>query len=231
MSSFGRLNANRLELAEYSSLLRALRTNELFDILSQAATSVTEPAVLCGLDGENDKEKGPAFVDESSPLSYEPLISSVDSLAPHGDSSEDDGPSGIRRKRARVPADEEVWTRWPLKLDQLHAPKWSFCEEVCQIMTCVLPPDHPAETKAGAKHPIMSDDPEDEDAEEGHALHHGTSLAEIAAVASAHHLESILGALVAFMPDSSSSLRGRVKALEWQSALDMVGACRLANQL
>jgi hypothetical protein len=236
MSSFGRLNANRSELSEYVSLLRALRTNELLGIASQAATTITAPPVLSDSDDEGTTD--PVFVDElaptHSPSSSQPLHTHTHLQIPIKTSLDDSdtGSANAYPKRARVPADEEVWTRWPLKLDQLHASKWDLVEEVHQIMAHVLSPDHPmqADTVVDTKHPLRDDGPlQDDNTKEDTHTHHDTCLATVMAISSTHYIEHIFGALAAFVPDPSSSLRGRVKAMEWESVLTIVGTCGIAS--
>jgi hypothetical protein len=233
MSSFGGLNANRLELSEYASLLRALKTNGLLDISAQASTSQvsTDVSPIGYLDDNNDD----SFLDDSVPVdaatsntrppsSVSP-IPDIQSERAHTVALDDDapGPSTLRARRPRVPMEEEVWTRWPMKLNQLQHPEWSFSDEVHRMISYA----HREDTRSPA---ADGDELEHEDEPAGDTPLHELGVTEAAATSASHHLENVLGALAAFTDDPSGGLRGRMKGVEWESVLDVVGGCGLASQ-
>ncbi|KAJ6591027.1 hypothetical protein DFH09DRAFT_1138358 [Mycena vulgaris] len=114
------------ELSEYSSLLRALRTNDTLD--------VTKHIVL------------PPHRKPSKSKGGEASSSALDDLEPAPDAQPDDkpvedvppeevGPQPRKRKR-------DTWTRWPLLVKDVHVPEWGLEDEVEALMRVCLR-EHP----------------------------------------------------------------------------------------
>lgn len=93
------------ELSEYSSLIRALRTNNTLDIVPHLTKSKpTQPGV--------EREPSP------SPVAG-PSKSVEDTSIADGE------PPAKKQKR-----DRDTWTRWPLPAGDVHIPQWGFEDEI-----------------------------------------------------------------------------------------------------
>ena len=91
------------ELSEYSSLLRALRTNDTLDLASQLLR--TQPATSTS--------------NEDPSVDLEQAVPSPNNLESYSGSQ-----SLAKRKNL------DNWTRWPLLTDDIHVPEFGFQDEV-----------------------------------------------------------------------------------------------------
>jgi hypothetical protein len=229
--SFGSLSANQSELREYAALLRALRTNELIDVASQDPKRTSSSLFVSVVENLSDDD---VLNDEDEidlpPKSSTPAPGLSQPITDSHTSSElavednEPGPSKPRAKskRPRVPDDDEVWTRWPLSLNELDKPVWSFSDEIERI-GCRALSNSAGELSDGAGEGSGTEEAND-------AALDRRAATNAAALSASQYLSNVLDALSAFMPDTSGSMRARVKGMEWESVLDVVSACGLSNK-
>jgi len=200
------------ELTEYSSLLRALRTNSILDVshhLTQHGRADDSSA-----SDDSDQESH-----ESSSASEEPA-------------------TGAKRKRRdETPPfkKRDKWTRWPLLLNDLHKPPWSFQDEIAIIASQALKLFPPP---AFSKEPSLSEDdssahsdevPSQDDGDDQHEdldmdvddPDHQSYLGFIAMSASTF-LSNVLMLLSSNTPPRPPSMQNRIEPLDWRSVLEIV---------
>ncbi|KAJ6588355.1 hypothetical protein B0H19DRAFT_1248027 [Mycena capillaripes] len=186
------------ELSEYSSLLRALSTNDTFDV----ARRLTQPAP--------PNKRGPRR-EESPANSAAEGKGSQDAEEGEGTQDAAEGSSKLpqteppkrihNRKRKR-----DTWTRWPLLVTDLEVPQWGLNDEIeALVRLCLRDSSHPRD--------------EDVDPEESPAC-----LPHLTQSASAF-LSSTLALLAHHTPARTQSLQDRLNPLGWQTVLDVVASC------
>ncbi|KAJ7481521.1 hypothetical protein FB451DRAFT_1443846 [Mycena latifolia] len=107
------------ELSEYSSLLRALRTNDTLDLTKH----ITKP-----------RDPG---LGRSSPSEARAADEQPDEEQPGEEQPEEEKPKPKRRKR-------DTWTRWPLLVNDVHVPEWGLEDEIEALMRfCLRNNPHP----------------------------------------------------------------------------------------
>ncbi|KAF9078517.1 hypothetical protein BDP27DRAFT_1412486 [Rhodocollybia butyracea] len=179
------------ELTEYSSLLRALRTNDVLDVAGQ----ITRHFELRKEKGKEPVGKAQAYdsQDEESDGEFEEELAS------------DPGPSR-KRKRSSSPAStensnsRELWTRWPLLARDVPAPEWSLEDEVTHITKSLLG------DFSDSEHDSDSDSEIDTQAS---ALSLSTTL----------YLDNLLESLAATIPKRSPSMANRLAPAGWREVL------------
>jgi hypothetical protein len=234
------------ELNEYAALLRALKTHETLDISSQitkAAVSVPQPLqederiyeddedhlsdleyVACGSQVElrdvpaNDQES------EGSPAS-----SPIETATPHSS-----GPLPHATSH-QIPKSKDTtvksfstttWTRWPHMPAELRQPEWQIPDEVWKIVKQTVS-DHPR-----FNHPTRSPTEDTNKTDQEYQDEPHVRLEEIPELQSmtrailyeaTHNLVRMLSVIEAVMPDAYKNNGGRLKAMSWESVLDVVG--------
>lgn len=135
------------ELSEYTSLLRALRTNDILDVASQLARPYAGSSTRASTVTARDSSLAPRSTDFADvELSDEDVGSSARVAERNMDDGESEKPDSgseyemggegkakakkrsSRSKKKKMERDE--WTRWPLMVGDVHIPEWGFADEV-----------------------------------------------------------------------------------------------------
>jgi hypothetical protein len=206
--------SQRNELAEYASLLRSLRTNDLLDISSRlggsshaSASSATPPDDPYTLAGERH-----------------PSSTSLTGAAGRDDESEptDSVPYAL--------GSSEIWTRWPLLPDEVQTTEWGFSDEIRVLVSQALSIspnsyhndesvyDANVSTEGDADTLLDGDDIPD-------------NMMRVITEASAAHLERILASLVNITPHLNPRSRSRMGGIGWEIVLQTVSAAGLADAM
>ncbi|KII91828.1 hypothetical protein PLICRDRAFT_28342 [Plicaturopsis crispa FD-325 SS-3] len=214
------------ELSEYASLLRSLRTTHTLDL----ATHLSQPQQSAPPSSERDSESDLGEDDQH--------VSDPDD-AKH-DVSSDPVSQGKRKRRSsgkRPRKTHDTWTRWPHMAGDVHAPEWTFEDEINVLAIHILKSRAPG-TSTG---PHENESPEangirapDDDFADGSDSEEDTPLlpATLKALttASSEYLAQILGALVAHVPPAAKQMQDRMRPMGWDTVLDVVGACKLVDE-
>ena len=191
------------ELNEYSSLLRALRTNNILDVshhLTQHGRADSSSS------DESDQES-----DEPSSATDEPVTG---------------------EKRKRPVRKRDTWTRWPLLLNDLHQPTWSFQDEIAtaalQILKLFPPPSFSQEESRSEDD--ASSEPDDIASQDDHDDQHDTDeddpdrqpYFKYIAMSASTFLSDILVLLSSNIPPRPPSMQNRIEPLDWRSILEIV---------
>jgi hypothetical protein len=245
------------ELSEYASLLRALRTSDTLDIVSQLTRTASSTAsVMTDTDEDEDQEnEAERTVDRTGTTEYnttgsvgqKDAIELMASTKLHENTNEHtvgsaksdaptllSAPSGRKRKREKK-LTNDTWTRWPLMADDVPIPEWSLEDEVHVIASRELTslkrnrhsPSQTTEAEASGSSELL-----EEDAGEGDIESEDDELSEPipgVAFAASEHLGHILGALAAHMPPAEGSMQNRLCPVGWESVLSSVAASGLAT--
>lgn len=230
-SRAGKLVAASLhsELSEYASLLRALRTNDTLDIVSQLIKPTNSPSSSSHSGEDEDLEPehnvaAPTSQQSNIALhspSAEPVNLSGDALVI--------GPAGGKGKRRQ----RDTWTRWPLLAGDAIAPEWELEDEV-QLLAAKIIDNYEASTSHTP--PVRDDGTPDIPASSSSVADHTevaqlprTSLDAVAFAASAH-LSQILGALAVQGPRARKSMTIRADPRDWKDVLDAVAMHGLVDE-
>lgn len=140
------------ELSEYTSLLRALRTNDILDVASQLTRPYTGSSTRASTATAHDSNIEPQSTDNADVELSEDDVGNVEekrrARARNVGEGEPEQPgveleaeldgveetmsknqrSSRRSKGKKVERDE--WTRWPLLEGDVHIPEWGFEDEV-----------------------------------------------------------------------------------------------------
>jgi hypothetical protein len=102
---------------------------------------------------------------------------------------------------------KDAWTRWPLLIQDVPTPEWTLQDEVERLANRFLhPPSSPNEGAEGVEEPI---DPV--------AIKHLT-------LQTTEYLSHLFAAIAAHIPMVEGSMQNRLKPLNWESVLAIVGA-------
>lgn len=169
--------ALRSELEEYSSLLRALRTNDTLDLSSQLLRAASSPQP-----SEGDNTHGTSFAEPSG------------------------SGSGTRPRK-------DTWTRWPLLIQDVPVPEWTLQDEVERLANKLLqsPRNSAEEAEEDAEEPIDS------------------VAIENLTLETTEYLSHLLAAIAAHVPMVGGSMQNRLKPLNWENVLAIVGATGLVD--
>lgn len=141
------------ELSEYSSLLRALRTNNTLDLASQLTVPDvigSQPTAVASDDVYEDDDDISIAGRSETGEDNEPLDTQVLVAADTEDSTAVQQPlesvasTSLRSRskskgKTRAPATvRDTWTKWPLVPSEVYVPEWSFDEEVRVLATEAL---------------------------------------------------------------------------------------------
>lgn len=230
------------ELAEYASLLRALRVRDAMDVTKH----ITQPNPFASTSRHdsdlNSDDDLPAddvaddVTDEISMFSSHPPSpgpSSSRSLSP----LEPPKSAKARGKQKAVPVGagkkrkprRDHWTRWPLPLEDVPLPEWTLEDEVAvlvaQAMRGRAQPTFPVTPAAGpparGEEPVFAalDLTHDEDDPE-----HPLCVPYVTA-AIAEYLAILFAALACLIPARTAGFQNRIEPLGWRTVLDALVAC------
>ncbi len=204
----GRRNEKRIpaalhgELTEYSSLLRALRTERTLDVSTQISKHFQSIPTVVEND-EHDSEYGDE--EESRPTSpvAGPSSQSPSQIATLKRKSDDISTSSPtpppKRKKKQKQAD--IWTKWPLLPEDLPQLQWGLGDEISVIVS-----------QLQKVHQQGNEEDDDEDREFLPHLHLSTS----------NCLEAILGTVAAHTPLRPDSLQNRLNPIDWRFVLNVL---------
>ncbi|CAL1709926.1 unnamed protein product [Somion occarium] len=234
------------ELTEYSALLRALRTTDTLDLTSH----VIPENVLRRFHTERDSQN---LNDDVDSTNVDTNILPSPSRAPSAGLQSDAMSVDVSPSSSRRPSHKEItWTRWPLLVGDVHIPEFSFEDEVRNMAKQILelkmraslrqglPEGHVLASEATQTNTVSDDDsPKDAsppaspssasttlDASESLPHHVLNPLCQ----ATATHLSQILGSVASMVPDVHISMQDRLKPVDWQDLLGMVGECGFVDQ-
>ena len=230
-SRAGKLVAASLhsELSEYASLLRALRTNDTLDIVSQLIkpTNSPSPSSCSGEDEDLDLEHDAATltIQDNDVVSHSP---SAEPVTLSGDASITGPANGKGKRRQR-----DTWTRWPLLAGDAIAPEWELQDEVQLLAAKIM---DTSEASTSHTPPVRGDETPDIPAPSSSATSHAeithlpqTSLDAVAFAASTH-LAQILGALAVQGPRARKSMTIRADPRDWKDVLNAVAIHGLVDE-
>ncbi|KAF5384124.1 hypothetical protein D9615_003276 [Tricholomella constricta] len=241
------------ELTEYSSLIRALRTSNTLDVTSHIAKAgpgrggpekelnsddddldedEVEEALRLNAGSQGEREYD---TDTMTNMDFPPSTTynshDVSPSQTPGPSSPNDhlSRSGSQKRKRETstsplqPRKRDTWTRWPLLINDVHVPEWSFEDEIGFLASNAL--------KLNPRPPLPSVDSEEHSEESGNDL---CDLGDVDADSSflphltnaaSNHLSTILALLVAHTPNRSFGLQNRVEPMGWRAVLDVLSSC------
>ncbi|KAJ3819247.1 hypothetical protein F5880DRAFT_1489985 [Lentinula raphanica] len=185
------------ELSEYSSLLRAIRTNDSLDVTSQLTRyfsnkgkDIERPLAL----SESDEDYQAKLSSQGSKKTTSRLQSQAteESIASTKD-----------------PTPRENWTRWPLLVQDVPPPEWTLRDEVANIATFLLPRTNSS----------TDDDLESENCFDPEIDPSVSQMVTTMTLSSLRYLDSILASLAAIIPERPSSMINRLAPAGWQTVL------------
>lgn len=108
---------------------------------------------------------------------------------------------------------KDLWTRWPLLIQDVPVPEWTLQDEVERLANRFLHPprNFDEETEEDAEEPIDST-----------AIEHLT-------LDTTEYLSHIFAAIAAHVPMVEGSMQNRLKPLNWENVLAIVGATGLVD--
>ena len=233
------------ELTEYSSLLRALRTSDTLDLVSQLAqpppppvfqASSTDNVSLTDDDGGDEGEGEDEEVVNESPHTETASHDAFPDIASSPVSRGDDltrQPTFDKRKGKQ----RDTWTRWPLLAGDVHVPEWGLLDEVKHVAEHVLAVTDPNEQVVNEKGVEVAVDQADELSGASAALvpshKDGAALTELGLNAltadSAAFLTRILALLAAHVPAAEKSMQNRITPINWETVVDVACAHGVAS--
>ncbi|KAF9011893.1 hypothetical protein BDQ17DRAFT_1420297 [Cyathus striatus] len=227
----------RSELDQYSSLLRALRTRSTRNVTAQLSKPpprfFTGTALHRSIDGDDDHSDDSEYsaVDDPDlrephlpPQPPQPALNDAPGAGPsdlnHPSNSQSSVPvAGQKRKRTNkstTRSGRDLWTRWPLPINDVEVPEFTLEEELVALAKDSLkrnPPPLPDITYQPG----------------GRSTSYGTPFIRNSYVTdsdSDEHrfsfLSSIFALLSAHTQPGSASTRNRVQPMDWKSILDIL---------
>lgn len=204
----GRRNEKRVpvalhsELTEYSSLLRALRTERTLDVSSQISKhfqSITSVVETDEHDWEDEDEEESRLASPVAGPSSQSLTQIATLKRKSDEISASSSTPPPKRKKKQKQAD--IWTKWPLLLEDLPQLQWGLDDEISVILS-----------QLQKVHQQENDEDDDEDTEFLPHLHLSTS----------NYLEAILGTIAAHTPLRPDSLQNRLNPIDWRFILNVL---------
>ncbi|KAE9392623.1 hypothetical protein BT96DRAFT_1000173 [Gymnopus androsaceus JB14] len=193
------------ELTEYSSLLRALRTNDTLDITSQLTRyhvqKGKEKETYEDEDEDEEEEEGKESenddVEENQEDDEEPKAGP--SSLKRKRSASSSVPTSAKKKKGKQKSTRETWTRWPLLAEDVPVPEWSLEDEVAHITTSLMP---------------TSDSDSDSEADVP-----SSALISSLTLSSSSYLDSIFASIATIVPKRPPSMINRLAPVGWQTVL------------
>jgi hypothetical protein len=214
------------EVAEYTSLLRSLKTNNTLDISYRLAKPHTPSSAL--------------FIEPQSSNEREPEQSLTESAAdalslhPSADSSKQVAGSSASETPAKT---RDTWTRWPLLAGDVHMPEWSFEEEVHlvakQCLASLTVPHDPlvargADARSDPGGVFDHSPDQDNEIDDDDML--SPSTLRILADQCSLHLGQILSCLAAHVPLAGKSMQNRLQPVGWEDVLGIMSVSGLVGE-
>lgn len=228
------------ELAEYASLLRALRVRDTLDVTKH----ITQPNPFAVNTTHDDTEfdSGDDLTDDDvlKPESRE--LSRPPSAIASGSKSQSVSVIPDRPKSAKARGKQKAvagpgpkkpkrdhWTRWPLLLEDVVVPEWSLEDEVAVIVAQHMkgrsPSDFPIPVAEGDsvddEEPMYTGvdlDYDEEDPEPPFYVPYITAVI-------ANYLTTVLAALAAHIPARTAGFQNRIEPMGWRTVIDVLVAC------
>ncbi|KAJ3716492.1 hypothetical protein C8R42DRAFT_724958 [Lentinula raphanica] len=208
------------ELSEYSSLLRAIRTNDSLDVTSQLTRyfsnkgkDIERPLALSESDEDyqyhsedEDSEEENASGDEAG-FGRRAKLSSQGSKKTTSRLQSQATEESIASTKDPTP--RENWTRWPLLVQDVPPPEWTLRDEVANIATFLLPRTNSS----------TDDDLESENCFDPEIDPSVSQMVTTMTLSSLRYLDSILASLAAIIPERPSSMINRLAPAGWQTVL------------
>ena len=108
---------------------------------------------------------------------------------------------------------KDAWTRWPLLIQDVPIPEWTLQDEVERLANRFLqPPSDPnQETEEDVEEPIESD------------------AVKYLTLETTEYLSHLFASIAAHVPMVEGSMQNRLKPLDWENVLAIVGASGLVD--
>jgi len=222
------------ELTEYSSLLRALRTNDTLDVVSH----LTKPRHIVPTYDEDllDSDEDLESVSEPPVLSEPDVIHATDpSTSTNTDTARSKPRAEKRKRKTSTNAainrthKRDTWTRWPLLSEDVHVPEWGLEDEIGLLASHAIkchPPPSTSNPQLGI-HPCPDSHPPEPDIEvesDGYSDSDPPSYLPALTLQVSNHLSQILALLVAHTFPREKSLQNRIEPIGWETVLDVLGS-------
>ncbi|PPQ71673.1 hypothetical protein CVT24_007826 [Panaeolus cyanescens] len=204
------------ELSEYTSLLRALRTNDALDVTKHLtnAPSFARLDDLAGIDIPSSPLPGPS--DLSHPNNHDFADESDNGSSRKGKSRESSMPAKSRR---------DHWTRWPLLINDVLPPKWTLDDEIAVIAAQVLKMRPPLQFPVPCEDEECEGEQEDIQARDMELDEEDPDLpffVPYLTTTIADYLATVLSLLSAHTPARPASMQNRIEPLDWRAVIDVV---------
>ncbi|KIY66189.1 hypothetical protein CYLTODRAFT_423696 [Cylindrobasidium torrendii FP15055 ss-10] len=222
------------ELVEYSSLMRALRNQATLDLSTQlsrapvVSSSSEDEETEDDDDADNEASPGPSSPRKQTPPrrkspsvvdadededddEYEPETGFKRKASP----SESSPRSAKRRKtliRKYAHRRQTGWTRWPLELEDVEKPTWTFEDEISTLIS----------KGSGERDAVDSEDEEEEDELVAAVVPH---LAD----STTHLLDVILASVASYTQPRANSLGNRYRPMDWRFILNACATQRMVD--
>ena len=185
------------EIAEYSSLIRALRANNALDVTSK---------ITHNPEGEVDD-------DQTTNSDFGPTGLHSRDISPESDDTFTR--KHVRQSHSALPIPEsakrDIWSRWPLLMNDVPRPDWSIEDEMRHLVEDI-----------SKKHPrpplpaVIQQENEDQDDVPSFV----PNLTNIVS----NYLSSIFALLAAHTPNRSPGQQNRVQPMGWRAVLDILSS-------
>ncbi|KAK0205405.1 hypothetical protein DFS33DRAFT_1383314 [Desarmillaria ectypa] len=200
------------ELTEYSSLLRALRTESTLDLSSQISKQLQSSTAVVEND-EDEEESRPTSLVAGSSSQPSPIATLKRKHSDISASSPTPTPTSTKKKKKQKQAD--IWTKWPLLPEDLAQPQWGLEDEI-SVMISQLQKDRQSRSD---DHEEKEEEDDDEDKEYLPYLHLSTS----------NCLEAILATIAAHTPLRADSLQNRLNPIDWRFVLNVLVSQKIVH--
>jgi hypothetical protein len=215
--------ALRAEVSEYSSLLRALQSNNALDLashLTKRPRVESESAVSTNASDEDSDED----TDEDRDVAeYVANLTNSSGSEVKFEAQADKG-AGARRKRKRGDASQgrvrDKWTRWPLLASDVHVPEWRIEDEIKVLASQIMKAHHRSQDPA--PQPTHDDELDGQNLDDVEDEILSSSYLDALTLGSSAMLSQILALLVAYVPLSEKSMQNRIVPIDSESVLNIV---------
>lgn len=145
-------------------------------------------------------------------LSSQLIRAASSSQASEDGDSRSTPPAEASRSNTNSRKPKENWTRWPLLIRDVQIPEWTLQDEVERLANRFLQPSNdPNEETEGAEDPI---DPV--------GIRHLT-------LETTEYLSYLFAAIAAHVPMVEGSMQNRLKPLNWENILAIIGATGIVD--
>ncbi|KAF9045343.1 hypothetical protein BJ165DRAFT_1528223 [Panaeolus papilionaceus] len=209
------------ELTEYTSLLRALRTNDALDVTKHLTNApsfarLDDPDAI-NISSSSSPMAGPSDLNHANNFDF--ADESDNGSSRKGKSRENSMPARNRR---------DHWTRWPLLLNDVLPPKWTLDDEIAVIASQTLKrrpsPQFPVPCESlDGQH--TGDEPEIVHARDLELDEDDPDLpffVPFLTTTIANYLVTLLSLLNAHTPARPASMQNRIEPLDWRAVIDVI---------